>query len=83
MGVAAANWGGLTSVKDNASARTNPETGSAYTHADDEAGTVAAPRGFGLPKSLDGMEPHAVWLLVVGSIGALWLLNRSFKTAKA
>jgi hypothetical protein len=83
MGVASANWGGLTSVKSDAADRRDPETGSAYVRADTEPGTVAKGRGFALPNAAEGMEPHAVWLLVVGSIGALYLLNRLFKSAMA
>jgi len=82
MGVASANWGTVISMKGNEAARTDPETGSAYAQTD-EPGTVAKPRGYGIPAMSDGMEPHAVWLLVVGSIGSLWLLSRLFRSAKA
>ena len=81
MGVTAANWGNVISMKGNEDARTDPETGSAY-EVIDEPGTVAKGR-LGVPAMSDGMEPHAVWLLVVGSIGSLWLLSRLFRSAKA
>jgi len=82
MGVASANWGTVISMKGNEDARTEPVEGSAYTQTD-TPGTVAQGRGFGLPAMSDGMEPHAVWIMVVGSIGSLWLLSRLFRSAKA
>lgn len=82
MGVVAANWGNVVSMKGNEDARTEPADDSAYAQTD-SPGVVAKGRGFGIPAMSDGMEPHAVWLLVVGSIGSLWLLSRMFKSAKA
>lgn len=81
MGVASANWGNVISMKGNEGVRDDPAEGSAYEQID-EPGTVAKGR-LGIPAMSDGMEPHAVWLMVVGSIGALWLLSRMFRSAKA
>lgn len=81
MGVSSANWGTVISMKGNEDARTDPVAGSAYEQTD-EPGTVASGR-LGIPAVSDGMEPHAVWLLIVGSIVSLAILAKLFKSAKA
>lgn len=78
----AALWGSVPTVTDNEAARTEPVSGSAYEQTD-SPGIVAAPRGFALGVGKIEKEPLAVWLMVVGSIAALMLIGKTFKTAKA
>jgi hypothetical protein len=78
----AAMWGSVPTVTDNESARHNPESDSAYERVD-SPGIVAAPRGFALGVGKVGKEPIAVWLMVVGSIAALFVIGKTFKMAKA
>ena len=78
----AAMWGTTPTVTDNESARLDPSPGSAYERTD-SPGIVAKPRGWALGVSSVGKEPLAVWLMVVGSIGALFLIGKTFKMAKA
>ena len=81
----AANWGspfGALARDDNAEARQEPASGSAYEQGPPEPGVVAKPRGFkvGLPED---KEPLVVWFLVVGSIAGLLMLGKWFNSAKA
>jgi hypothetical protein len=80
----AASWGSFVTYKGNEGEHERVPDDSAYERAAVPAGTVAAPRGgFRVPKKAEGLEPHVVWILVVGSIVGLVLLSKTFRTASA
>lgn len=82
----AAMWGDVYTVVDNSDAREDDASGGVAYEQVSEPGKVAGTaRGhMRLPKagSVDA-EPRAVWLIVVGSIAALFLLGKTFKSARA
>ena len=77
----AALWGQVKSLVDNAEARLDIASDSAYEMPLDSG--VAKPRGFGKLSMPADKEPYMVWLIVVGSMVGLLLLSKAFKTAKA
>lgn len=80
--VQAADWSDAFTVQDNTAARESGADDSAYVQDYSDAGVTAAPRGWrgSIPT---GREPQAVWLIVVGSIAALFVLGKAFKTVRA
>lgn len=82
----AAMWGDVYTVTDNESARDDDASGGvAYQHVSEPGATGGVARGHMWAKAgtAVGPEPRMVWLLIVGSIGALFLIGKTFKTAKA
>jgi len=77
----ATNWGDVGGVTDNSEARTDPSGDSAYTHDETQPGKVAGIRG--RLSAIEGNEPKALWLIVVGSIAALFVLGKAFRTVRA
>lgn len=76
----AVNWGQqLVTRGDNSEARAEPDNDSAYVQVD-TPGVSGAPRRFKMP---DEREPVLVWVIVVGSIAALFLFAKAFKSATA
>jgi len=86
----AAMWGGgddgYYTVTDNEYAREDSAAGGeAYVQTSSPGVTGGIARGHVWARKATGVEaePRAVWLIVVGSIGALFLLGKAFKTARA
>jgi hypothetical protein len=82
----AAMWGDVYTVTDNESAREDEASGGAAYVQDVEPGKVAGiARGHMWAKKAGTIEsePRAVWLIVVGSIAALFLIGKTFKSARA
>ena len=74
-------WGQVRTLIDNAEPRTEPTEESAYVQPLGEG--LAKPRGFGRFAMSNDKEPYAVWILVVGAIALLFLMQRGFRTVKA
>jgi hypothetical protein len=82
----AAMWGDLYTVTDNEAAREDTASGGeAYQHVSEPGKTAGTARGHLWTKAVGtvGPEPRTLWLIVVGSIVALMLVGKTFKTAKA
>ncbi len=82
----AAMWGDAYTVVDNSEAREDEASGGVAYEQVPEAGKVAGTaRGHLWAKKAGAVdaEPRAVWLIVVGSIAALFLLGKTFKSARA
>lgn len=75
-------WGNVYTVTDNSEAREDSAAGGEAYVRKQEPGVVARGRSFGLATQVES-EPRMVWLLVVGSIIALFAIGKTFKTAKA
>jgi hypothetical protein len=82
----AAMWGDVYTVTDNAAARVDDASGGVAYVQDVEPGRVAGiARGHMWAKKAGAIdpEPRIVWVIVVGSIVALFLFGNTFKSARA
>jgi len=82
----AAMWGDVYTVTDNAAAREDEASGGvAYEQVQVPGKVAGTARGHMWAKKAGTIdsEPRMVWLIVVGSIAALFLVGKTFKSARA